>query len=173
MPAGELVRYLVRRDVAQASRFVDGLRLSCSPAVRAVDNSEVPSVLFGEEDVKSLRVSHDVVNDEVEAILDVWYGFVGTQPHLPTSFTGKNGRKPLDYPSAVRRRLGQWILDTARAEYDQKSLDSSTRSASRTSAQTNCLPNCSCLTAHAASRGQNPRDWNIVPGMAELAAARK
>ena len=82
------------------------------------------SVLFGEDDVKCLRLSHDVLKDQVEAILDVWYGFVGSNPHLLASFTGKNDGKPLgDYLGAVRKRFGQWILDTARAEYDQKWLD--------------------------------------------------
>lgn len=82
------------------------------------------SVLFGDEDVTYLRLSHDVVKDQVEAILDVWYGFVGSNPHLLASFTGKSDGKPLgDYLGAVRKRFGQWILDTARAEYDQKWLD--------------------------------------------------
>jgi hypothetical protein len=82
------------------------------------------SVLFGDDDVKYLRLSHDVVKDQVEAILDVWYGFVAANPHLLASFTSKTDGKPLgDYLSAVRRRFGQWILDTARAEYDQKWLD--------------------------------------------------
>jgi Protoglobin len=82
------------------------------------------SVLFGDDDVKYLRLSHDVVEDQVEAVLDVWYGFVGSTPHLLASFTGKDDGKPLgDYLGAVRRRFGQWILDTAQAEYDQKWLD--------------------------------------------------
>jgi len=82
------------------------------------------SALFDDEDVKYLRLSHDVVKDQVEAILDVWYGFVGSTPHLLASFTSKNDGKPLgDYLGAVRKRFGQWILDTARAEYDQKWLD--------------------------------------------------
>jgi len=82
------------------------------------------SVLFDYEDVKYLRLSYEVVKDQVEAILDVWYGFVGSNPHLLASFTGKNDGKPLgDYLDAVRKRFGQWILDTARAEYDQKWLD--------------------------------------------------
>jgi hypothetical protein len=82
------------------------------------------SVLFGDEDVKYLRLSYDVVKDQVEAILDVWYGFVGSNPHLLATFTGKSDGKPLaDYLTAVRKRFGQWILDTARAEYDQKWLD--------------------------------------------------
>lgn len=82
------------------------------------------SVLFGDEDVKYLRLSHDVVKDQVEAILDVWYGFVGSNPHLLASFTAKGDGRPLgDYLGAVRKRFGQWILDTARAEYDQNWLD--------------------------------------------------
>jgi hypothetical protein len=82
------------------------------------------SVLFGDEDIEYLRLSHDVVKDHVEAILDVWYGFVGSTPHLLASFTGKRDGEPLgDYLGAVRKRFGQWILDTARAEYDQTWLD--------------------------------------------------
>jgi Protoglobin len=80
--------------------------------------------LFGEDDIKYLRLSYDVVKDQVEAILDVWYGFVGSNPHLLASFAAETDGKPLgDYLAAVRKRFGQWILDTARAEYDQAWLD--------------------------------------------------
>lgn len=82
------------------------------------------SALFGEDDMKHLRLSHEVLKDQVEQILDVWYGFVGSQPHLLLSFSGKSDGKPLgDYLGAVRKRFGQWIFDTARAEYDQRWLD--------------------------------------------------
>lgn len=82
------------------------------------------SVLLGDEDVQSLRLSYEVLKDQVEAVLDVWYGFVGSNPHLLVSFTGKNDGKPVgDYLGAVRKRFGRWILDTARAEYDQQWLD--------------------------------------------------
>lgn len=82
------------------------------------------SVLFGEEDEKYLRLSFDVVKHQVDAILDVWYGFVGSNPHLLASFSRPSDGKPQgDYLSAVRKRFAQWILDTARAEYDQKWLD--------------------------------------------------
>ena len=82
------------------------------------------SLLFGDDDVRALRQSYDVVKDQVEAILDVWYGFVGSQPHLLASFTHKDSGAPLgDYLAGVRRRFGQWILDTARAEYNQAWLD--------------------------------------------------
>jgi Protoglobin len=82
------------------------------------------SALFGEDDVTHLRLSHEVVQDQVEQVLDVWYGFVASQPHLLASFSSTRDGKPLgDYLGAVRRRFGQWILDTARAEYDQRWLD--------------------------------------------------
>lgn len=82
------------------------------------------SALFGCEDVTLLRRSREILADQVEAILDVWYGFVGANPHLVASFSAKSDGKPMgDYLAPVRRRFGQWILDTARAEYDQAWLD--------------------------------------------------
>ncbi|MGE3844613.1 MAG: protoglobin domain-containing protein [Vicinamibacterales bacterium] len=82
------------------------------------------SVLFSEDDVRALRQSYDVVKDQVEAILDVWYGFVGSQPHLLASFTHRDTGQPIgDYLGRVRQRFGQWILDTAKADYDQAWLD--------------------------------------------------
>ncbi|WP_437758390.1 protoglobin domain-containing protein [Sorangium sp. So ce1389] len=98
--------------------------VATSPVTLADFERMKASVLFGEEDVKYLRMSHDVVKDHVEAILDVWYGFVGSQPHLLASFSARSDGKPLgDYLGAVRKRFGQWILDTARAQYDQSWLD--------------------------------------------------
>ena len=95
-----------------------------SPVTPAEFELMKKSALFGDDDLRALRLSHDVVQDQVEAILDVWYGFVGSQPHLLASFSGRSGGQPLgDYLGAVRKRFGQWILDTARADYDQAWLD--------------------------------------------------
>lgn len=82
------------------------------------------TVLFGEDDVKALRQSQAVVTDQVEAILDVWYGFVGSNPHLLNTFVRvSDGQPDTDYLGAVRKRFGQWIADTADANYDQAWLD--------------------------------------------------
>jgi len=82
------------------------------------------TVLFTEEDVRYLRMSYEVLKDQVEQILDVWYGFVGSNPHLLYYFTSRRDGQPIgSYLEAVRKRFGQWILDTARAEYDQAWLD--------------------------------------------------
>jgi len=80
-------------------------------------------VLFTDEDVKYLRLSHEVLKDQVEDILDVWYGFVGSHDFLVYYFSDKDDGKPIgDYLGAVRKRFGQWILDTAQANYDEKWL---------------------------------------------------
>ncbi len=95
-----------------------------SPVTLADFEQMKASVLFGDDDVRYLRMSLDVVKDQVEPILDVWYGFIGSQPQLLASFTRKTDCKPLgEYLGGVRKRFGQWIVDTARAEYDQKWLD--------------------------------------------------
>ena len=81
------------------------------------------TLLLDDDDRDALRRSADILAPQVEAILDVWYGFVGANPHLLAAFTGPDGQPDQAYIAAVRRRFGQWILDTARAEFDQEWLD--------------------------------------------------
>jgi hypothetical protein len=81
------------------------------------------SVLFTAEDEASLRLAGDVLADQTEAILDVWYGFVASNPHLVATFAPEGGPPDAAYLAAVRRRFGQWILDTCRRPYDQAWLD--------------------------------------------------
>ena len=112
-------------DTTNVSGYTFGTNaVARSPVTRDDFELMKKSVLFSDEDVTYLRLSRAIVADQVEAILDVWYGFVGSNPHLLASFTSKSDGKPLgDYLGAVRKRFGQWILDTACAEYDQKWLD--------------------------------------------------
>lgn len=81
------------------------------------------TLLLGEDDRTALRRSRDLLAPQVEAILDVWYGFVGANPHLLAAFAGPDGQPDQTYLAAVRRRFGRWILDTARTEFDQAWLD--------------------------------------------------
>lgn len=81
------------------------------------------SLLFDEADVGALRQANSVVADQIEAILDVWYGFVGSTPHLLPYFVDpKTGHPNADYLTAVRKRFGQWILDTCAGDYDERWL---------------------------------------------------
>jgi hypothetical protein len=82
------------------------------------------TVLFGDEDVRYLQMSRDVLADQVEDVLDVWYGFVASNPHLVRYFADRDTGEPIaEYLERVRARFGRWILDTASAEYDRAWLD--------------------------------------------------
>lgn len=94
-----------------------------SPVSLAAFDQMKQTAMFGEEDVEHLRLSLRVLQDQVEDILDVWYGFVATTPHLVASFSRTDGEPLKDYLTDVRKRFGQWIIDTARARYDQSWLD--------------------------------------------------
>lgn len=98
--------------------------LAKAPYTLADLESMKKSLLFTDEDVRYLRMSKAILADQTEAILDVWYGFVASTPELVVFFkNNKTGAPDGAYLSAVRKRFGQWILDTADANYDQAWLD--------------------------------------------------
>jgi hypothetical protein len=81
------------------------------------------TVLLSREDLDHLRLAGEVLDDQVEAVLDVWYGFVGSHPHLLKYFSGGDGQPNAAYLEAVRKRFGQWIRDLCAASYDRAWLD--------------------------------------------------
>ena len=81
------------------------------------------TVLFGEEDRRYLKMAGEVLGEQIDDILDLWYGFVGSQPHLLVYFTDGRGNAQSDYLGAVRQRFGQWIRDLCERPYDQPWLD--------------------------------------------------
>jgi hypothetical protein len=81
------------------------------------------SILFTEEDEQYLRLAGDVLEDQVEDVLDVWYNFVASHPHLVYYFSNSDGEPDTNYLARVRERFKQWILDTCRRPYDREWLD--------------------------------------------------
>lgn len=81
------------------------------------------TLLLAEADLGYLRMAREVLEDQVEDVLDVWYGFVGNSPHLVRYFAGSSGAPDAAYLAAVRKRFGVWILDTTAARYDRTWLD--------------------------------------------------
>jgi hypothetical protein len=81
------------------------------------------AVLFTAEDEKYLKMAGEVLKDQIDAVLDLWYGFVGSHPHLVYYFSGPDGKPDANYLAAVRKRFGQWILDTCNRSYDQAWLN--------------------------------------------------
>ncbi|MBO2011212.1 protoglobin domain-containing protein [Hymenobacter negativus] len=80
------------------------------------------TVLFSDADVAALAQAGQVLAPQTNAILDVWYGFVGAHPHLLRYFS-LHGQPDGDYLARVRARFGQWILDVCIKPYDQAWLD--------------------------------------------------
>jgi hypothetical protein len=81
------------------------------------------TVLFSDEDEEYLRLAGDVLKDQADEVLDLWYGFVGSHPHLIHYFWDPDGEPDSDYLARVRERFKRWILDTCRRSYDREWLD--------------------------------------------------
>lgn len=81
------------------------------------------TVLFTAEDERYLRMAGDVLADQVDDVLDLWYSFVGAHPHLVYYFQGPDGQPISTYLERVRARFGQWIRDTCNRPYDQDWLN--------------------------------------------------
>ena len=98
--------------------------LAKAPYTLAELESLKKTLLFTDEDVRYLRMSKAILADQTEAILDVWYGFVASTPELVVYFkNNQTGAPDGAYLGAVRKRFGQWIADTADANYNQAWLD--------------------------------------------------
>lgn len=80
------------------------------------------TLLWSDDDTRYLQMAGEVLKDQIDAVLDLWYGFVGSNDHLLYYFT-KNGQPNMDYLTAVRARFGQWILDLCQKPYDQDWLN--------------------------------------------------
>ena len=81
------------------------------------------TVLFTDDDTRYLQMAGGGLGEQVEDILDTWYGFVASHPHLVYYFSDREGKPNSDYLAAVRMRFGQWIRDTCAARYDRAWLD--------------------------------------------------
>lgn len=100
----------------------DSPDLAPSPVTTTDLDKLLTSVLFGPEDQAALKTAGGVLAGQIDDILDVWYGFVGSHPHLVAYFSTPSGDPIPEYLARVRLRFGQWILDTCNRPYDEKWL---------------------------------------------------
>src|SRR5262249_32595575 len=78
------------------------------------------SALFSEEDAVYLRLSESVLADQVDNLLKTWRGIIIDHPHLRAYNEDQRTQEvDTDYTASVAKRFHQWVLDTARANYDQ------------------------------------------------------
>jgi len=81
------------------------------------------SVMFTPEDEVYLRKAGELLEEQLDDIMDLWYGFVGKYPFLVRYFGRLDGKPDEEYLAAVRRRFRQWVLDTCNRPYDQDWLN--------------------------------------------------
>jgi hypothetical protein len=82
------------------------------------------TAMLTDEDVHYLRMSWDVLRDQVDAVVDTWYNFIASHPFLARTFSRtSDGQLDQRYLAAVRQRFVQWVQDTAQANYDQQWLN--------------------------------------------------
>ncbi len=80
------------------------------------------ALLWSEEDERNLRELADILEPQLDELLDLWYGFVGSHPHLLYYFTS-DGEPNTEYLERVRARFRQWVLDVCRRPKDQTWLN--------------------------------------------------
>ena len=82
------------------------------------------TVFFGEDDIKALKQAQQILGPQVEDVLDLWYDYVGSNPHLVYFFANKkDGTINKEYLGRVRARFEQWIMDLTSGNYDQQWLN--------------------------------------------------
>lgn len=69
------------------------------------------TLLWSEEDDRHLRLAGEVLADQVDDVLELWYGYVGSHAHLVHYFAGPDGSPDGRYLERVRARFAQWVRD--------------------------------------------------------------
>lgn len=76
------------------------------------------TLLWSEADDRYLRLAGEVLADQVDDVLELWYGYVGSHPHLVHYFADADGAPIADYLERVRVRFAQWVRDVCSRPHD-------------------------------------------------------
>lgn len=96
--------------------------LSPSPVSQARLDELLTDVMWTDDDARALRRAGDILAPRASDILDVWYDFIGSTPHLVTVFRGPDGQPDTDYLAKVRARFERWVRDLCTREFDAQWL---------------------------------------------------
>jgi hypothetical protein len=76
------------------------------------------TLLWSDDDERYLRMAGQVLADQVDDVLELWYGYVGSHPHLVHYFSDPEGEPIGAYLERVRARFAQWVRDVCLRPYD-------------------------------------------------------
>lgn len=93
-------------------------QLAPSPVTPQQLRELLADIMWTEEDAAALRRAGETLQPQVHEILDAWYDFIGSTPHLVAVFQGPDGRPDGEYLERVRARFEQWVVDLCTREFD-------------------------------------------------------
>jgi protoglobin len=76
------------------------------------------TLLWSDDDDRYLQMASEVLADQVDDVLDLWYGYVGSHPHLVHYFSDRQGEPIGEYLDRVRARFAQWVRDVCSRPHD-------------------------------------------------------
>jgi hypothetical protein len=76
------------------------------------------TLLWSDDDDRYLRMAGEVLADQVDDVLELWYGYVGSHPHLVGYFADRDGEPIGPYLERVRARFAQWVRDVCSRPHD-------------------------------------------------------
>lgn len=71
------------------------------------------TVLWTDEDESYMKMSAEILRDQVDNIVDVWTSFIAVYPHLTKNFSDLE---------ATGEQIKKWIMTSAESHYDEKWL---------------------------------------------------
>jgi hypothetical protein len=77
------------------------------------------TLLWSDDDDRYLEMAGEVLADQVDDVLELWYGYVGSHPHLVHYFADRDGQPIAEYLERVRARFAQWVRDVCARPYDE------------------------------------------------------
>lgn len=100
----------------------DSADLPPSPVGRQRLDELLTDVMWTADDAAALRRAGEILTPRVSDLLDVWYDFIGSTPHLVTIFRGPDGEPDGQYLERVRGRFERWVIDVCTREFDDQWL---------------------------------------------------
>lgn len=93
-----------------------------SPVTRDDLNRLLTDVMWTDDDAQALRRAGEILAPRASEIVGAWYDFIGSTPHLVTTFRGSDGNPDSEYLDKVRGRFEQWIADLCNRDFDDQWL---------------------------------------------------
>ncbi|HLS48674.1 MAG TPA: protoglobin domain-containing protein [Actinomycetaceae bacterium] len=93
-----------------------------SPVTREQLQELLTDVMWTDADAQALRRAGEILEPQVSDVLDAWYDFIGSTPHLVQVFAGTDGQPDTDYLGRVRGRFEQWVIDLCKRPFDEQWL---------------------------------------------------